>query len=236
MVIVYNEQELYHYVTTAVTVSRSHPVLVDQYINGIEVEVDAVSDGMDVLIPGVMEHIERAGVHSGDSIAVYPAFSLSTATVGKIEKYTYKLARALKVKGLINIQFVVKDDKVYVLEVNPRASRTVPYMSKVTGIPMVNIATKVIMGHTLKEFEFGTGIFAPPENIVAVKVPVFSFAKLSKVDTGLGPEMKSTGEVMGIDTSFERALAKGLLAAGLAIPAQGTILATIADKDKEAFP
>jgi carbamoyl-phosphate synthase large subunit len=233
MVIVYNEQELYHYVTTAVKVSRSHPVLVDQYINGIEVEVDAVSDGTDVLIPGVMEHIERAGVHSGDSIAVYPAFSLSTGTVEKIEEYTYKLSKALKVKGLINIQFVVKDDKVYVLEVNPRASRTVPYMSKVTGIPMVNIATKAIMGHTLKEFEFGTGIYAPPENIVAVKVPVFSFAKLSKVDTGLGPEMKSTGEVMGIDTTFERALAKGLLAAGLAIPAQGTILATIADKDKE---
>lgn len=239
MVIVYNEKELYHYVTTAVKVSPRHPVLVDQYVNGTEVEVDAISDGEDVLIPGIMEHIERAGVHSGDSIAVYPEYSLSKNTVDRIEEYTYKLAKALHVKGLINIQFVVKkeNENVFVLEVNPRASRTVPYISKVTGIPMVNLATKAIMGKSLKEMGYGTGIFTPPKNLVAVKVPVFSFAKLSHVDTILGPEMKSTGEVMGIDTTFEKALAKGLLASGMEIPAHGTILATVADKDKkEALP
>lgn len=237
MVIVYNEQELYQYVTTAVKVTPRHPVLIDQYINGIEVEVDAISDGEDVLIPGIMEHIERAGVHSGDSIAVYPAFSLSDSVEKKIENYTYLLAKALKVKGLINIQYVVRGDEVFVLEVNPRASRTVPYISKVTGIPMVNLATKAIMGSSLNKLGFGTGVYPVPENLVAVKVPVFSFAKLSRVDTTLGPEMKSTGEVMGIDTTFENALTKGLQAAGLEIPEYGVILTTVADKDKvEALP
>lgn len=233
MVIVHNQQELYQYVTTAVKVSPRHPVLVDQYVKGIEVEVDAISDGRDVLIPGIMEHIERAGVHSGDSIAVYPAQSLQKPIEKKIENYTYTLAKALHVKGLINIQFVVRGDEVYVLEVNPRASRTVPYISKVTGIPMVNIATKALMGQSLEEMGYSTGVHTPPDNLVAIKVPVFSFAKLSRVDTTLGPEMKSTGEVMGIDATFENALAKGLLAAGLEIPENGVILTTVADKDKE---
>ena len=237
MEIVNNEQELFHYMTTAVKVSPRHPVLVDRYIRGIEVEVDAISDGEDILIPGVMEHIERAGVHSGDSIAVYPTHSLNQKTVDTIEEYTGKLARALNVKGLINIQFVVRGEDVFVLEVNPRASRTVPYISKITGIPMVKAATKVTLGHTLNELGYGTGIFRLPKNMVAVKVPVFSFAKLTQVDAILGPEMKSTGEVMGIDTSFENALSKGLAAAGMEIPNRGQILVTVADKDKEeAFP
>jgi len=237
MEIVYNEMELYRYMVTAVKVSPKHPVLVDKYIKGVEVEVDAISDGEDILIPGIMEHIERAGVHSGDSIAVYPPYSLDDKVIRKIEEYTYSLANSLHTRGLINIQFVVDGDSVYVLEVNPRASRTVPYMSKITGIPMVKIATKVILGKTLKEQGYGTGIHRPRKNTVAVKVPVFSFAKLAKVDTSLGPEMKSTGEVMGIDTSFENALFKGLVAAGLEVPSRGNILVTVADKDKkEALP
>ncbi len=236
MEIVYNREELLQYMNNAVEVSPRHPVLVDQYLQGTEMEVDAIADGTDVLIPGIMEHVERAGVHSGDSIAVYPAPNIKDHIRQQILDYTRRLAGALNIKGLLNIQYVVHDDKVYVLEVNPRSSRTVPYLSKITGIPMMKLATKVILGETLKEQGFGTGLVKPPRH-VAVKVPVFSFAKLLQVDTSLGPEMKSTGEVMGIDHSFARALYKGLVAAGCEIPRQGTILATIADKDKnEALP
>lgn len=236
MEIVYNQNELVEYMTSAVKASSEHPVLVDKYLLGKEVEVDAISDGEDVLIPGIMEHIERAGVHSGDSIAVYPARSINKEQVEAIIDYTTKLARALHVKGLINIQYVLHDGQVYVLEVNPRSSRTVPYLSKITGVPMVNVATKMILGKTLKELGFKGGLYPAPD-IIAVKVPVFSFAKLLDVDTSLGPEMKSTGEVMGVDTDFSMALYKGLKAAGFDIPRKGTVLATIAEKDKaEGIP
>lgn len=232
MEIVDNDQELLNYMQSAVKVSPKHPVLVDKYLSGTEVEVDAISDGSTVVIPGIMEHIERAGIHSGDSIAVYPAHSLEEGVQQQIEEYTVKLARALNVKGLLNIQYVIHEGRVYVLEVNPRSSRTVPYLSKITGIPMVSLATKVMLGKSLEEQGYQTGICpAPP--YMAVKVPVFSFGKLLKVDTSLGPEMKSTGEVMGIDKDFSRALYKALVAAGMEIPRQGNILATIADKDKQ---
>jgi len=232
MEIVYNQNELIEYMTSAVRVNPEHPVLVDKYMVGMEIEVDAISDGEDVLIPGIMEHIERAGVHSGDSIAVYPALSVSPRHIDQVLDYTTKLARALKVKGLINIQYVVSDDQVYVIEVNPRSSRTVPFLSKVTGVPMVNLATKMLLGKKLRDLGYKSGICPTPE-FVAVKVPVFSFAKMVQVDTSLGPEMKSTGEVMGIDADFSMALYKGLVAAGFDIPREGTILATVSDKDKD---
>ena len=236
MEIVYSQEELLQYMTSAVEVSPHHPVLIDQYLQGTEMEVDAVSDGEDVLIPGIMEHVERAGVHSGDSIAVYPAHRLTEGVREQIKDYTTRLAKALNVKGLLNIQYVVFNDQVYVIEVNPRSSRTVPYLSKITGVPIIKLATKIILGQQLVDLGYGTGLLDPPKH-VAVKVPVFSFAKLLKVDTSLGPEMKSTGEVMGIDYNFARALYKGLVAAGCEIPQQGTILATIANKDKtEALP
>ncbi|PKM81695.1 MAG: carbamoyl-phosphate synthase large subunit [Firmicutes bacterium HGW-Firmicutes-14] len=232
MEIVYNQNELMEYMTTAVNVSPKHPVLVDKYLIGKEIEVDAISDGEDVLIPGIMEHIERAGVHSGDSIAVYPSRSLDDRQTEELVDYTTRLAKALNVKGLINIQYVLHEGSLYVLEVNPRSSRTVPYLSKITGVPMVNLATKMILGKTLKELGYKGGLYPAPDYI-AVKAPVFSFAKLLQVDTSLGPEMKSTGEVMGVDADFSMAMYKALVAAGLDIPREGTILTTIADKDKE---
>lgn len=232
MEIVYNQQELMDYMTSAVKASSEHPVLVDKYLVGKEIEVDAISDGEDVLIPGIMEHIERAGVHSGDSIAVYPAQCLSKKQIDNLVDYTTRLARALHVKGLINIQYVLHEEQLYVLEVNPRSSRTVPYLSKITGVPMVNVATKMILGKTLKELGYKGGLYPTPD-FIAVKVPVFSFAKLLEVDTSLGPEMKSTGEVMGVDSDLSMALYKALVAAGCDIPRKGTILATISDKDKD---
>ena len=236
MEIVHSEGELLEYATTAVRVAPEHPILVDKYLPGTEVEVDAVSDGETVLIPGIMEHIERAGIHSGDSIAVYPAHSLPPGVAEKIVAYTGQLARGLCVRGLLNIQFVIHQGEVYVLEVNPRSSRTVPYLSKITGVPMVALATGVMLGRSLPEQGCRGGLLPPPD-FTAVKVPVFSFGKLLQVDTSLGPEMKSTGEVMGIAPAYERALYKGLVAAGCAIPNHGTLLATIADKDKaEAVP
>jgi carbamoyl-phosphate synthase large subunit len=231
MEIVYDEQEMLQYMATAVKASPHHPVLVDKYLPGREVEVDAVSDGREVLIPGIMEHIERAGIHSGDSIAVYPAHSVGEAHRRQIVQYTTTLARALDVKGLLNIQYVIYRGRVYVLEVNPRSSRTVPFMSKVSGVPMVKVAVGAMLGKGLREQGYPAGLLPPP-NHVAVKVPVFSFAKLPKVDTGLGPEMKSTGEVLGLDVSLARALYKGLVAAGYRIPKGGRVLATIADRDK----
>ncbi|TEB10277.1 carbamoyl-phosphate synthase large subunit [Pelotomaculum propionicicum] len=236
MEIVYNNNELLNYMATAVKVTPEYPVLVDKYLFGKELEVDAISDGVDILIPGIMEHIERAGVHSGDSTAVYPPQSLSREIKEIVVDYTLKLARALKVKGLINIQYVLHDDKIYVLEVNPRSSRTVPYLSKITGIPMVNLATRLIMGKTLKELGYSSGLY-PESNFIGVKAPVFSFAKLLQVDISLGPEMKSTGEVMGVDKDFKVALYKAMVAAGYMFTKTGTVLATIADRDKkEAIP
>lgn len=236
MEIVYNMEELRNYMDNAVLVTPEHPVLVDKYFLGVELEVDAIADGETVLIPGIMRHVERAGVHSGDSIATYPPNGLEQSIREQIVDYTTRLALALNVKGMINIQYVLYNGQLYVLEVNPRASRTVPYMSKITGIPMVNLATKIIMGRTLKEMGYKGGLYPQP-GIVGVKAPVFSFAKLLQVDISLGPEMKSTGEVMGVDRSYRAALYKALVASGCVFPFRGTILATIADKDKEeAYP
>jgi len=235
MEIVYSVADLRSYMHLAVDVSPQHPVLVDKYVVGKEAEVDVISDGEDVLLPGIMEHIERAGVHSGDSMAVYPPVTLSGQAKDQIVDYAVRLSRALKVKGLMNIQFVIEgspgEERVYVLEVNPRASRTVPYLSKVTGIPMVNVATKLMLGRTLKELGYSTGLF-PERPYFAVKAPVFSFAKLNRVDIALGPEMKSTGEIMGVDPDFSRALYKAMVAAGVDVPAHGNLIATIADRDK----
>lgn len=232
MEIVYSQEELLSYMERAVQITPEHPVLVDRYLMGREFEVDAICDGSEVLIPGIMEHVERAGVHSGDSIAVYPAQSLTKAQTEQIVEYTKKLALALAVKGLVNIQYVLHEGQVYVIEVNPRSSRTVPYLSKVTGIPMVNLATKCALGYTLAQLGYQGGL-QPSSGLVAVKAPVFSFGKLLDVDVSLGPEMKSTGEVLGVDRDLSVALYKALLAAGTEFPKQGTILATIADRDKE---
>ena len=232
MEIVYNEAELRDYMSRAVKVTPDHPVLVDRYMQGTEVEVDGISDGVDVMIPGIMEHIERAGVHSGDSIAVYPPRTLSSKVIYTIIDYTKRLGTALHVKGLLNIQFVVVDSEVYIIEVNPRSSRTVPFLSKVTDIKMVNLATRIAMGETLKGMGYKSGL-ADPKPYVAVKAPVFSFAKMTDVDISLGPEMKSTGEVMGIDYHYARALYKAMVGSGLNVPVKGCVLFTVADKDKD---
>ena len=232
MEIVYNEEELRDYMGRAVKVTPDHPVLVDRYMQGTEVEVDGISDGIDVVIPGIMEHIERAGVHSGDSIAVYPPRTLSSKVIYTIIDYTKRLAVALHVKGLLNIQFVVVNDEVFIIEVNPRSSRTVPFLSKVTDIKMVNLATQIALGSTLKDLGYHSGLI-PPKPYVAVKAPVFSFAKMTDVDIALGPEMKSTGEVMGIDYHYARALYKAIVGSGINVPTKGCVLFTVADKDKE---
>ena len=232
MEIVYNEAELRDYMSRAVKVTPDHPVLVDRYMEGTEVEVDGISDGVDVIIPGIMEHVERAGVHSGDSIAVYPPQTLSSKVIYTIIDYTKRLAVALHVKGLLNIQFVVVNDEVYIIEVNPRSSRTVPFLSKVTDVKMVNLATRIALGATVKELGYHSGL-VPPKPYVAVKAPVFSFAKMTDVDIALGPEMKSTGEVMGIDYHYARALYKAIIGSGMNVPTKGCILFTVADKDKD---
>ncbi len=232
MEIVYNEDELRDYMSRAVKVTPDHPVLVDRYMEGTEVEVDAIADGTDVVIPGIMEHIERAGVHSGDSIAVYPPRTLSSKVIYTIIDYTKRLALNLNVKGLLNIQYVVVNDEVYVIEVNPRSSRTVPFLSKITDVKMVNVATRVALGETLAKQGLRSGLVTP-RPYVAIKAPVFSFAKMQDVDISLGPEMKSTGEVMGIDYHYARALYKAIVGAGMNIPTEGCILFTVADKDKE---
>ena len=232
MEIVYNESELRDYMGRAVKVTPDHPVLVDRYMQGTEVEVDGISDGKDVVIPGIMEHIERAGVHSGDSIAVYPPQTLPSKVIYTIIDYTRRLATALHVKGLLNIQFVVVDGEVYIIEVNPRSSRTVPFLSKVTDVDMVELATRIAVGATLSELGYHSGLI-PPKSYIAVKAPVFSFAKMTDVDIALGPEMKSTGEVMGIDYNYSRALYKAIIGSGIQVPVKGCILFTVADKDKE---
>ncbi len=232
MEIVYNDDELENYMKEAVKASPEHPVLVDRYLTGKEIEVDAICDGDTVIIPGIMEHIERAGVHSGDSIAVYPPQTLTQDEIATLEAYTIKLAKGLNVIGLINIQFVLAHDGVYVLEVNPRSSRTVPFLSKITEIPMAQLAMKAIMGQKLAELGFEPGI-QPYQEGVFVKAPVFSFNKLKNVDITLGPEMKSTGEVMGRDLTLEKALYKGLTAAGMEVKDYGTVLITVSDKDKD---
>ena len=232
MEIVYNETELAYYMENAVQASPEHPVLVDRYLTGKEVEVDAICDGETVIIPGIMEHIERAGVHSGDSIAVYPPQNLTQTQIDTLVDYTQRLAKGLNIIGLMNIQYVISEGNVYVIEVNPRSSRTVPFLSKITDVPMANLATKAVLGAKLTDLGYQTGL-VPNKEGVFVKVPVFSFSKLSKVDISLGPEMKSTGEVMGKDATLEKALYKGMIGAGRKVPTHGSILFTVADNDKE---
>lgn len=232
MEIVENEADLQAYMRTAVKASPDHPVLVDSYLVGRECEVDAISDGKDVLIPGIMEHIERAGVHSGDSMAVYPPQTFSQEIIDTITDYTKRLAIGLNCYGMMNIQFVIHGETVYVIEVNPRASRTVPFLSKVTDIPMAQVATKLILGQSLADLGYKDGLY-PESDRVHVKAPVFSFTKLAKVDSLLGPEMKSTGEVMGSDRTLEKALYKAFEASYLHLPTFGNIIFTIADDTKE---
>lgn len=232
MEIVHSEAELFEYMKTAVKVSPDHPVLVDKYLPGREIEVDAICDGRRVLIPGVMEHIERAGVHSGDSYALFPAESLTPEQIETVAEYTERMALALGIVGLMNVQYVLHDGRIYVLEVNPRASRTVPFIAKVTGIPLVRLATQAMLGHSLESQGYTQRLPTPPP-YVTVKAPVFSFEKLGRVDIFLGPEMKSTGEVLGLDTDRDAAIYKAIVAAGGPVPESGTILATLADKDKK---
>ncbi len=240
MEIVHNETELIRYINAALEMNSRHPVLVDKYLQAKEIEVDAICDGARVLIPGVMEHIERAGVHSGDSLAVYPGLTLTNKEVQTTVDYATRIGLALDIRGLLNIQMVIVpqdgESSVYVLEVNPRASRTVPFISKVTGVPMVRLATRIMAGISLEEQGYSGGLWRRQE-MVAVKAPVFSMSKLTGVDSYLGPEMKSTGEVMGIDYTFQAALVKALVAAGLMLPQEGTLLLSIADRDKtESLP
>jgi carbamoyl-phosphate synthase large subunit len=231
MQICYNSQDVKEFMQIINTVKQEHPVLVDKYLMGRELEVDAICDGEDILIPGIMEHLERAGIHSGDSISVYPTQTIPAQIKQKVVEYTYKLSMALNVIGLVNIQFVYYENELYVIEVNPRSSRTVPYISKVTNVPVVDIATACTIGKKLKDLGYGTGLY-PESAYCAVKVPVFSFAKLGGVEVSLGPEMKSTGEVLGIDKSFGQALYKGLLASGIKAPIGGGVLITVNDQDK----
>ena len=234
MIIAYSDADVVEYMEIILSHNIENPVLIDKYLMGKEIEVDAICDGQDYLIPGIMEHIERAGVHSGDSISVYPCQTLTQRQKATLIDYTGRLARELKVVGLVNIQYVIYNGEVYVIEVNPRSSRTVPYISKVTGVPMVDIATKLMLGHKLCEMGYGSGLY-PEGDYVAVKVPVFSFEKLHDVDTALGPEMKSTGEVLGIAPTFEEALLKGLTAAGykLAHKQGGSVLITVKNADQQ---
>ena len=232
MEIVYNDQELDRYMKEAVVASKDHPVLIDRYMVGMEVEVDAISDGIDVCIPGIMEQVERAGVHSGDSIAVYPAQHLSEELTEQIVDYTRRIAKGLNVKGVLNIQYIVVNSELHVIEVNPRSSRTVPFISKVTGINMVEYATRIALGETLESLGLPTGL-VPARPHVAVKAPVFSFSKMGLVEIALGPEMKSTGEVMGIGRTYADALFKAIHGANMRIPDKGNILMTVADRDKE---
>lgn len=231
MQIAYTDEEIEEFMEIINRIAQDHPILVDKYLQGKEIEVDAVCDGTDILIPGIMEHIERTGVHSGDSISVYPAPTISKEVKGKIVDYTGRLARALHVVGLINIQFIAMEEDVYVIEVNPRSSRTVPYISKVTGIPIVDLAAKVIMGNTLKAMGCPTGL-APEAEYVAIKMPVFSFEKLRGAEISLGPEMKSTGECLGIARTFDEALYKAFLGAGVQLPKHKQMIMTVKDADK----
>ncbi len=231
MQIAINDHDIDEFIGIINRIAQDHPILVDKYLQGKEIEVDAVCDGENILIPGIMEHIERAGIHSGDSISVYPAQSLSKETKQTIEEYTKRLARSLHVIGLINIQFIVCGEEVYVIEVNPRSSRTVPYISKVTGIPIVSLAAKVIIGHKIEELGYASGL-QPEADYFAVKMPVFSFEKIRDADISLGPEMKSTGECLGIAGTFDEALYKAFLGAGIRLPKFNNMILTVRDEDK----
>ena len=232
MQIAINDQDVDQYIGIINRIAQEHPILVDKYLQGKEIEVDAVCDGEDILIPGIMEHIERAGIHSGDSISVYPARTISDSAKRTIEEYTRKLAKSLHILGMINIQFIVCGEEVYVIEVNPRSSRTVPYISKVTGIPIVPLATQVILGHKLKDLGYTPGL-QPEAKHYAIKMPVFSFEKIRGADVNLGPEMKSTGECLGISESFNEALYKAFLGAGVNLPKHKNMIITVRDEDKQ---
>ena len=232
MQIAIDDEDVEQYIGIINQIAQEHPILVDKYLQGKEIEVDAVCDGEDILIPGIMEHIERAGIHSGDSISVYPAQTISAGAKATIEEYTKRLARSLHVIGMINIQFIVCGEDVYVIEVNPRSSRTVPYISKVTGIPIVPLATKVILGHKIKEMGYTPGL-QPEAKHFAIKMPVFSFEKIRGADISLGPEMKSTGECLGIAETFNEALYKAFLGAGIKLPKHKNMIITVKEEDHE---
>ena len=251
MEIVFSESQLQNFYQEAEDANPGQPVLVDQYLLGKEAEVDVISDGADTLVPGIMEHIERAGIHSGDSMAVYPPISLSPEIQAEMVLSAAKIARALEVHGLMNIQFVIVDNVPYVLEVNPRASRTVPYLSKVTGVNMVDLATRCMMGQNLKDLGYGSGLWNPKVGVIgeaelaagnwtppdlgffAIKAPVFSFQKLAKVEPSLGPEMKSTGEILGMDRTFEGALYKAMIGSGIHFKGDGLVCLTVKNGDKD---
>ena len=241
MTIAYTEDDVRQYMAIILSQKIENPVLVDKYMMGTELEVDVISDGKDILIPGIMEHIERAGVHSGDSIAVYPPYNITDTMIEKIVECSTNLALSLGTKGLVNIQYLIYQNELYVIEVNPRASRTIPYISKVTNVPMVELATKVMLGAALADLGYGTGLYKTPPYF-AIKVPVFSFEKLSDVNSELGPEMKSTGEVLGLARTLNEALFKGLVSAGFRLCERSTyhhmhhnggVLITVQDKDKD---
>jgi len=231
MAIAYDDNEVTEFITEINKIAQEHPILVDKYMLGKEVEVDAIFDGEDILIPGIMEHLERAGIHSGDSISVYPTQHINIENQKTIIEYTKKIAKELNVIGVLNIQFIINRGNVYIIEVNPRSSRTVPYISKVTNLPVIDIATRVILGEKLKDMEYGTGIYKKSDYI-AVKMPIFSFEKIKNADTSLGPEMKSTGEVLGVSKDFSEAILKAFIASGVNIPSKGNVLITVRDKDK----
>ncbi|MCR5142031.1 MAG: carbamoyl-phosphate synthase large subunit [Ruminococcus sp.] len=235
MIIAFSDEDIKEYMAIILAQEIENPILIDKYLMGTELEIDAICDGEDILIPGIMEHIERTGVHSGDSIAVYPAWNVSDKLIERIIDCSKKLAVSLKTMGLVNIQYLIHDDELYVIEVNPRSSRTIPYISKVTGVPMVDLATRCMLGEKLKDMGYGTGLYKNSP-YVAVKVPVFSFEKLIDVDNHLGPEMKSTGEVLAVASSLEEALHKGLIAAGYKLGVEGGVLITVRDPDKREIP
>ena len=234
MEITHDEEELTFYLENAFKKDKKNPILIDKYLMGREIEVDAISDGEDVLIPGIMEHLERAGVHSGDSVTMYPSQHICKEIKDKVLEYTKKLALEIGIKGMINIQFIEYEKQLYVIEVNPRASRTVPYISKVSGVPIVDLATKVMLGAKLKDLGYGVDVYKEPEDVIAVKVPVFSTQKLPNVEVSLGPEMRSTGEVLGVGRTLNEALYKGFIAAKM-LPGKGKILATIDKHNKKEF-
>ena len=225
------DEDIDEYIGEINQIAQEHPILVDKYIRGTELEVDAICDGHDILIPGIMEHIERTGIHSGDSISIYPERSLSAAAKQRVIDYTERLAKALHVIGMVNVQFIADGDEVYIIEVNPRSSRTVPYISKVTGIPIVPLATQIICGHTIRELGYEPGL-QKEADYYAIKMPVFSFEKIKGADISLGPEMKSTGECLGIAKSFNEALYKAFQGAGIQLPKYKNMVITVKDEDK----
>lgn len=231
MAIAYDDNEVREFIREINKTAQEHPILVDKYMLGKEVEVDAIFDGEDILIPGIMEHLERAGIHSGDSISVYPTQHINIENQKTIIEYTKKIAKELNVIGVLNIQFIINRGNVYIIEVNPRSSRTVPYISKVTNLPVIDIASRVILGEKLSDMPYGTGIYKRSDYI-AVKMPIFSFEKIKNADTSLGPEMKSTGEVLGVAKDFSSAILKAFIASGVNIPYKGSVLITVRDKDK----